>query len=79
MLQVTTSQDSGFTVYKFESNTTDYEVLTDDGVMFTVYSSMKSRSGRPTPKVYTLGELAKRSKVLRDLAALVSADNATAH
>ena len=77
MLQVTTSQDSGYTVYTFEANNTEYEVLTDDSELFTVYSKRKSLSSRATPKVYTLSELAKRSKVLRGFAALISGDNST--
>ncbi len=73
MLQVSQTQDSGYTVYKFEANNTEYEVLTDDGVLFTVYSSRIGRSGRTAPKVYTIDELAKRSKTLKHLAILIAA------
>lgn len=73
MIQVKQTQDSGYTVYSFEANNTTYEVLTSDGAEFTVYSSRNGLTGRTAPKVYTLPEMAKRSKALANLAALIAA------
>lgn len=74
MIQVKQTQDSGYTIYSFEANNTTYEVLTSDGVEFTVYSSRNGLTGRTPPKVYgSLAEMAKRSKALENLAALIAA------
>ncbi len=74
MLEVTQTQDTGYTVYSFTANNTEYEVLTENGQTFTVYSSRIGRSGRPAPQCYdSLADLAKRSKALRNLAALIAA------
>ena len=74
MIKVNQTQDSGYTVYSFEANNTAYEVITTDNIEFTVYSSRNGLSGRTAPKVYgSLAEMAKRSKALKNLAALIAA------
>ena len=74
MLQVTQSIDSGYTVYKFNANNTDYDVLTTDGVEFTVYSQRAHMQHVSPPTVYgSLGEMAKRSKALNHLTQLIEA------
>ena len=74
MLQVNQSFDSGYTVYSFEANNTEYEVLTEDNATFQVWSKRKGLSGRTAPKVYfSLAEMAKRSKALSHLATLIAA------
>ena len=73
MLNINKTHERGYTVYGFEANNTDYDVLTEDGKTFTVYSSNKSRSGLPAPKVYdSLSDLAKRSKTFEALAAFIA-------
>ena len=73
MLQVTQTEDSGYTVYKFEANNTEYEVLKDDSPYYQVYSKRKSLSRFSAPKLYTLEEMAARSKVLNNLSKLIAA------
>jgi len=74
MIQVSQTQDSGYTVYSFDANNTKYEVLTDDGKTFQVYSSRKGLTGRTPPKVYdSLEDMGKRSKALNNLATLIAA------
>lgn len=74
MIEVKQTQDSGYTVYSFQANNTSYEVLTTDNQEFTVYSSRNGLTGRTAPKVYdSLADLAKRSKALAHLAALIAA------
>ena len=73
MLEVTQTQEHGYTVYKFSANNTEYEVLKDESPFYTVYSQRIGRSGSTAPKTYTLKELSARSKVLRLLAELIAA------
>lgn len=74
MIQIKQTQEHGYTVYKFEAANTDYEVLTQDGKQFDVYSSRQGRAGGWILKVYnSLDEMAKRSKALGNLAALIAA------
>lgn len=75
IMEVTQTQDEGYTVYIFTANFTRYEVLTNNGETFIVYSARKSLSNRrPKPQYYdSLQDLAKRSKALRNLAALIAA------
>jgi len=74
MIEVKQTQDSGYTIYSFEANNTAYEVLTVDNIEFTVYSSRNGLSSRTAPKVYdSLADMAKRSKALANLAALIAA------
>ncbi len=74
MIQVTTTIENGYTIYKFEANNTEYVVLTDDGKTFQVWSNRKGRTGRTVPTVYdSLADMAKRSKALANLATLIEA------
>ncbi|MCK5127512.1 MAG: hypothetical protein KAR42_14750 [candidate division Zixibacteria bacterium] len=74
MIQVTTTIDDGYTVYKFEANNTEYEVLTDDGKTYQVWSNRKGCAGRTPPTCYdSLSDMAKRSKALANLATLIEA------
>lgn len=71
-MQITQTQDSGYTVYKFTANNTEYDVLTRNGVEFDVYSSRIGLTGRTPPKCYdSLEELAKRSKVFKNFSLLI--------
>ena len=73
MIEVNKTQDSGYTVYSFTANNTAYEVLTADNAQYTVYSSRNDLTGRAAPKVYdSLADMAKRSKALSNLAALIA-------
>ena len=73
-IEVTQTQENGYTVYKFCANNTDYDVLTQDGKEFTVYSSRRGCAAFPGIKVYaSLEEMAQRSKALANLAALIAA------
>ena len=79
MLQVSQTQANGYTVYKFEANATRYEVMTQDGIEFDVWSQRKALS-QPTLNCYrSLAEMAKRSKSLRSLAALIEAETTESH
>lgn len=72
MIEVTQNQENGYTVYKFCANNTNYDVLTQDGREFAVYSQRKGFRGFPGVKVYgSLDEMAKRSKALANLATLI--------
>ncbi len=71
-MKIAQTQDSGYTVYKFTANNTAYEVLTDDDQEYQVYSQRNGLKSTSTPKVYdSLTEMAKRSKALAGLAALI--------
>lgn len=73
MLQITQTKENGYDVYSFENRGTDYQVLSNDGVFFQVWSKRKSLSNLSAPKVYTLKEMAQRSKALKHLAQLIAA------
>lgn len=73
-INVTQTQDSGYTVYKFDANNTAYEVLSTDGIEFTVYSRRHAFRRVSPPTVYdSLADMAKRSKALANLAQLIAA------
>jgi len=65
-MEIRTSQDSGYTVYKFEERKVSYEVLTKDHKEFSVWSNRFGTAGfgrRGTMNVYwSPAELAARSK-----------------
>lgn len=68
------TKESGFTVYTFDANNTAYEVLTTDGIEFTVYSRRLAFKHGTPPTVYdSLADMAKRSKALANLAKLITA------
>ena len=74
MIEVTQTQDSGYTVYKFTANNTDYTVMIDETIGIQVWSNRKSLGYNPQVKVYdSLAEMSKRSKALKNLAALIAA------
>lgn len=74
MIKITQTQDSGYTVYGFEANNTSYEILTQDGKQFDVYSKRIGLAGRAKLAIYdSLEKLALRSKALSNFAALVAA------
>lgn len=74
MLEVTQTEDSGYTVYSFTANNTAYEVMTTDGKTFTVYSRRLNFRRCSPPQCYdSLAHLASRSKALKNLAALIAA------
>jgi hypothetical protein len=79
MIQIQQSQEHGYTIYKFEANQTEYEVLTKNGQNFDVYSSRIGRAGRTVPKFYgSIDELAKRSMAFSNLVMLIN-DNSQKH
>jgi len=66
------TQSNGYTVYTFEANNTEYEVLTVDHVAFDVYSKRKGLSGAAKLACYnSAAELAKRSKALNNFLKLL--------
>ncbi len=73
MLQVNQTEEHGYTVYKFEANNTDYTILKDEGEFYHVYSHRKGLTRATAPKLYTLKEMAARSKALKHLATLIAA------
>ncbi len=74
MLEVTQTQESGYKVFKFEANNTEYEVLTNDNKEYQVWSNRKGCASDTVLKVYgSLQEMGKRSKALNHLSMLIAA------
>ena len=71
-ITITTKIEHGYTVYNFEANNTSYELLTQDGKAFDVYSHRIGTGFAPTLKCYnSLTELAARSKALANFVKLI--------
>ena len=66
MIQINQTIEHGYTVYKFEANNTEYEILTTDGVAFDVWSKRKSLRDATLKCYNSLAELAARSKALNN-------------
>jgi hypothetical protein len=73
MIQIQQSNSHGYTVYKFQANQTQYEVLTKNNKTFDVYSSRIGRSGKTAPKIYdSIEALSQRSLAFKNLALLIN-------
>ncbi len=73
MIQITQTIEQGYKSYKFEANNTEYQILTKDDKSFDIWSKRKNCSFDAQLNCYnSLAELAKRSKALKNFAALIA-------
>ena len=68
MLNITMAIEGGYNVFSFDARGTHYQILTDNGVEYILYTS------RHSPRFFnSIEQLAQHSKPLRDFAVFIGA------